>query len=88
VILNVIQHNVTLADAMRAPKIHHQALPDELLVENGGLTPEVESALKAMGHTIRYVGGLANSNAVMRVKGGWHGVSEPRDGRVSGTAGY
>jgi gamma-glutamyltranspeptidase/glutathione hydrolase len=88
VILNVIQHNMTLADAMRAPKIHHQALPDELLVENGGLTPEVESALKAMGHTIRYVGGLANSNAVMRVKGGWHGVSEPRDGRVSGTAGY
>jgi len=88
VILNVIQHNMTLADAMRAPKIHHQALPDELLVENGGLTPEVESALKAMGHTIRYVGGLANSNAVMRVKGGWHGVSEPRDARVSGTAGY
>jgi len=24
----------------------------------------------------------------MRVKGGWHGVSEPRDGRVTGTAGY
>jgi gamma-glutamyltranspeptidase / glutathione hydrolase len=88
IILNVIQHNMTLADAMRAPKIHHQALPDELLVENGGLTPEVESALKAMGHTIRYVGGLANSNAVMRVKGGWHGVSEPRSIGEKGTAGY
>ena len=58
VILNVIQHNMTLADAMRAPRIHHQALPDELLVETGGLTPEAEAALKAMGHTIRYSGGL------------------------------
>ncbi|MGQ0641951.1 MAG: gamma-glutamyltransferase [Gemmatimonadaceae bacterium] len=87
VILNVIQHNMTLADAMRAPRIHHQALPDTLLVENGGLTPEVESALKAMGHALRYTGGLANANAVMRVKGGWHGVSEPRSGD-RGTAGY
>lgn len=88
VILNVIQHNMTLADAMRAPRIHHQALPDELLVETGGLTPETESALKAMGHTIRYTGGLANANAVMRVRGGWHGVSEPRASGGRGTAGY
>ncbi len=88
VILNVIQHNMTLADAMRAPRIHHQALPDELLVETGGLTPEAESALKAMGHRIRYTGGLANANAVMRVKGGWHGVSEPRAFGERGTAGY
>lgn len=88
VILNVIQHNMTLADAMRAPRIHHQALPDELLVETGGLTPEADSALKAMGHTIRYTGGLANANAVMRVRGGWHGVSEPRAKGEQGTAGY
>ena len=88
VILNVIQHNMTLADAMRAPRIHHQALPDELLVETGGLTPEAEAALKAMGHTIRYSGGLANAHAVMRVPGGWHGVSEPRSRGEQGTAGY
>jgi gamma-glutamyltranspeptidase/glutathione hydrolase len=87
VILNVIQHHMTLADAMRAPRIHHQALPDELLVENGGLTPDAEAALKAMGHSVRYVSGLANANAVMRVRGGWHGVSEPRDAQP-GTAGY
>ncbi|MGH7710396.1 MAG: gamma-glutamyltransferase [Gemmatimonadaceae bacterium] len=88
VILNVIQHNMTLADAMRAPRIHHQALPDTLMVETGGLTPDAESALKAMGHAIRYTGGLANANAVMRVRGGWHGVSEPRASGERGTAGY
>ncbi|HJU72912.1 MAG TPA: gamma-glutamyltransferase [Gemmatimonadaceae bacterium] len=88
VILNVIQHNMTLSDAMRAPRIHHQALPDELLVENAGLTPEAEAALKAMGHAVRFTAGLANANAVMRVRGGWHGVSEPRASGERGTAGY
>ena len=87
VILNVIQNNMTLADAMRAPRIHHQALPDTLMIETGGLTPDVEVALKGMGHAIRYTEGLANANAVMRVKGGWQGVSEPRSGD-KGTAGY
>jgi gamma-glutamyltranspeptidase/glutathione hydrolase len=87
VILNVIQHNMTLSDAMRAPRIHHQALPDTLIVEEGGLTPDVEATLKAMGHAIRFTHSLANANAVMRVRGGWHGVSEPRN-KNSGTAGY
>lgn len=87
IILNVIQHKMSLADAMRAPRIHHQALPDELLVETGGFTPEVEAALKGMGHTIRFGGG-ANANAVMRVRGGWQGVSEPRTRLERGTAGY
>lgn len=84
VILNVIDHRMTLADAMRAPRLHHQALPDTLMVEANGLTPEAEAGLARIGHAIRYVGGLANVNAVMRVKGGWEGVSEPR---MSGTGG-
>jgi gamma-glutamyltranspeptidase / glutathione hydrolase len=88
IVLNVIQHNMTLADAMRAPRIHHQALPDELFVENGGLTPAAEAAIRAMGHKIRYVGGLANANAIMRVRGGWHGVSEPRADGTNGAVGY
>ena len=87
VILNVIDHRMTLADAMRAPRIHHQALPDTLMVEQGGLTPEAEAALKRLGHGIKYIGGLANVNAVMRVKGGWEGVSEPRSSGTGGTSG-
>ena len=30
VILNVVDQHMTLADAMRAPRLHHQALPDTL----------------------------------------------------------
>jgi gamma-glutamyltranspeptidase/glutathione hydrolase len=78
VILNVIEHDMSLGDAMRAPRLHHQSLPDELLVEDGALSPAVSDSLKAFGHTLKRAGGLANANGIMRVKGGWIGVREPR----------
>ena len=80
VILNVIDHRMNLADAMRAPRLHHQALPDTLLVEDGGLSAGAADSLRRMGHAVRFIEGLADVNAVMRVKGGWQGVSEPRNG--------
>ena len=87
VILNVIDHRMSLADAMRAPRLHHQALPDTLLVETNGLTKGAEDSLRAMEHRIRYQPALATVNAVMRVRGGWEGVSEPRAGITKGTSG-
>ncbi len=78
VILNVIEHRMSLADAMRAPRIHHQALPDSLTYEATGLSASAIDSLRAMGHALRPVPRLVNVNAVMRVRGGWEGVSEPR----------
>lgn len=78
VILNVIDHGMTLADAMRAPRLHHQALPDSLTYEQNGLAQSALDSLAAMGHRLRPVPRLVNVNAVMRVRGGWEGVSEPR----------
>jgi gamma-glutamyltranspeptidase/glutathione hydrolase len=86
VILNVIDHRMTLADAMRAPRLHHQALPDTLMVETNGLGQDAEAGVRRIGHAVRYLGGLANVNAVMRVAGGWEGVSEPRVGGTGGTS--
>lgn len=78
VILNVIEHGMTLADAMRAPRIHHQALPDAIRHESVGFDAAVLDSLKAMGHALQPQLGIANVNAIMRVPGGWHGVKEPR----------
>jgi gamma-glutamyltranspeptidase/glutathione hydrolase len=86
VILNVIEHHMTLADAMRAPRLHHQALPDALRFESNGMNPAVVDSLKAMGHTVSPQNGLANVNSILRVPGGWHGVYEPRS--VGGAIGY
>jgi gamma-glutamyltranspeptidase/glutathione hydrolase len=78
VILNVIEHGMSLADAMRAPRMHHQALPDALRHESIGFSAAVLDSLRAMGHALNAQQGIANVNAVMRVPGGWHGVKEPR----------
>ena len=86
IVLNVLDHRMNLADAMRAPRLHHQALPDSLTIEIGGVTPAVQDSLRAMGWALRPVRTLVNVNAIMRVKGGWEGVPEPR--RSGGAVGY
>jgi gamma-glutamyltranspeptidase / glutathione hydrolase len=78
VILNVVEHGMNLADAMRAPRMHHQSLPDEIRIESQGFADSTIAQLRAMGHKVAPTQGIANVNAVMRVKGGWHGVKEPR----------
>ncbi|MBM4194345.1 MAG: gamma-glutamyltransferase [Gemmatimonadetes bacterium] len=80
IILNVVEHGMTLADAMRAPRLHHQALPDQLDYEQRGLTGAVVDSLRAFGHTLGTRGSLATANSILRVRGGWHGVGEPRSG--------
>ena len=88
VILNVIQNHMSLPDAMRAPRLHHQALPDTMRFETNGLTPVVVDSLKAMGWGIASVGGSANVNAIMRARGGWVAVTEPRDRGPSRAVGH
>jgi gamma-glutamyltranspeptidase/glutathione hydrolase len=85
-ILDVIDNRMTLADAMQAPRVHHQAWPDSLLYERGGLTPAAMSALQSMGHRLAPTGAIANANALMRVQGGYEGMSEPR--ASGGAVGY
>jgi gamma-glutamyltranspeptidase/glutathione hydrolase len=87
VISNVIDHGMTLAEAVAAPRIHHQALPDQIYFERGGLRPEVVAQLESMGHTLRRRGGYSGEVAgIMRVETGWVGVADPRSG--GGAAGY
>ena len=77
-ILNVIEYGMPLADAMRAPRLHNQALPDEIRLETNGFSAATVDSLRAMGHKVEFLGGIAKVNAIRRVPGGWHGVSEPR----------
>ncbi|HEX2780043.1 MAG TPA: gamma-glutamyltransferase [Gemmatimonadaceae bacterium] len=78
IILDVIDHRMSLADAMSAPRIHHQALPDSLRYERRGLRQSTIDSLTAMGYAVGPVGSVAQAHAVMRVKGGWQGFVDPR----------
>jgi gamma-glutamyltranspeptidase/glutathione hydrolase len=78
IIINVIDHRMSLADAMSAPRIHHQALPDSIRVETGGLAPEVIARLRQMGHFVYEQAGVAQASSIMRVKRGYEGMDDPR----------
>jgi gamma-glutamyltranspeptidase/glutathione hydrolase len=78
VILNVLDQHMILSDAVSAPRIHHQALPDSLAYERNGLSPVVIDSLKQMGYGLQPIGGVGLINAIMRVRGGYEGMSDPR----------
>jgi gamma-glutamyltranspeptidase/glutathione hydrolase len=49
-ILNVLDFGMNMQQAVDAPRLHHQWLPDSVSVEPGYLTPETQKALEAMGY--------------------------------------
>lgn len=86
VIANVIDHHMSIGQAVAAPRVHHQALPDWARVDHDGFLPAVIDSLKAMGHEVRPVNPGGDVEAIMREGGKWHGVSDPRSG--GGSVGY
>jgi gamma-glutamyltranspeptidase/glutathione hydrolase len=86
VISNVIDHRMLLPDAIMAPRMHHQGLPDSLQVETDGFLPATLDSLRARGHGISDRGYWGDVEAIIRIPTGWQGVSDPRRG--GGGAGY
>lgn len=59
VITNVVDYGMNIQQAIDAPRIHHQWLPDELVYEPYGLSGDTQNALAARGHKLakpRYLG--------------------------------
>jgi gamma-glutamyltranspeptidase/glutathione hydrolase len=52
VITNVVDHGMNLQEAIDAPRVHHQWLPDEVVSEPFGLSADTRRALEARGHKI------------------------------------
>ena len=80
VISNVIDHGMSLPDAVAAPRMHHQALPDVVRLERGGFTPATIADLRARGHVVEEGGYSGDVEAIIRTGDGWEGVSDPRYG--------
>ena len=88
VILNVVDFGMTIQDAIDAPRIHHQWLPDRLSLEHA-ISPDTVALLKARGYDVDYSSGvvLAQTAAIVS-DGGW--LQGGSDGRSAAgkAAGY
>ena len=79
-ILNLVEFGMDIQEAVAAPRIHHQWLPDRIRVESDGILAEVHSQLEQMGHIVQVGGrqGSANSIGVDLTTGERIGAPDPR----------
>jgi gamma-glutamyltranspeptidase/glutathione hydrolase len=92
VILNCIDFDMNIREAIEAPRIHHQWMPDSIFYEQGVLSPELKQELIEMGYRfwddsveVRIIGiaegiMIDNKNKII------YGASDPRGGGM--VAGY
>ncbi len=85
--IDVVDFGMNAQDAVDAPRIHHQWLPDRITMEKG-ISPDTIESLKARGHDARYEGGPVTAEVEMiLIDGGWlQGAGDPR--RSGTAAGY
>lgn len=85
IILNLVDHDMNLQEAVNAPRVHHQWLPDELRVE-AGLSRDTIVLLEERGHKVVEKKTMGSAASVLRLPGGeLHGASDPRrDGLATG----
>ena len=76
-ILNVIDHQMNIAEALSAGRIHHQWLPDSTLFESGLFSADTLRLYEARGHTMRHTSSIGSAMAVYR---------DPETGILSGAA--
>lgn len=49
-IINIIDHDMNIQQAIDAPRIHHQWFPDEIVYEPFGMSSDTQKALEKLGH--------------------------------------
>ena len=86
VISDVVDYHMSLAEAVSAPRVHHQGLPDIITYEPAALDSAVIRRLGEMGHELSERGFTGDVSAIERDDGGWVAVADPRRG--GGAAGW
>jgi gamma-glutamyltranspeptidase/glutathione hydrolase len=76
-ILNVIDHQMNIAEALSAGRIHHQWLPDRTRIESSLFSADTLSLYEARGHTLSDTSSIGSAMMVYR---------DPETGVLSGAA--
>ncbi|MEM8486230.1 MAG: gamma-glutamyltransferase [Bacteroidota bacterium] len=88
VILNVIDHDMSVARAIEAGRFHHQWLPDETRVEEYALSPDTKKLYEARGHSISFRTSMGRAMGIYidYDEGLYYGAADSRsyDGRAIG----
>ena len=77
VALNVMDHDMNIAQAVHSPRIHHQWLPEILMIENG-FGPDTERLLTEKGYKLYPSSTMGSVQAIMKEGDYFYGSADPR----------
>lgn len=80
VIVNVIDFDMDISEAIAAPRIHHQWLPNRLRVEEFGISKDTERLLQMFGHRVSISRSSRSQGSAMGI------IIDPKTGLRLGAA--
>ncbi|WP_460879050.1 gamma-glutamyltransferase [Pontibacter rugosus] len=69
-ILNVLEHGMTMQQAVAAPRFHHQWLPDEIQHEEAAIPADVREVLRNKGYKLEPRGRFGRVDAILVLPNG------------------
>jgi gamma-glutamyltranspeptidase/glutathione hydrolase len=77
VAMNVMEHDMNIAQAVHSPRMHHQWLPEVLMVEQG-FGVDTENLLKQKGYRLYPSSTMGSVQAIMKKGNYFYGSADPR----------
>ena len=77
VIVNVLVHEMNVAEAVNSPRIHHQWYPDVLYIEKG-YSPDTLKLLEEKGHSLSSSGTMGSVHAIIKEEDYFYGAADTR----------
>ncbi len=77
--INVLDYDMTMSEAVQAGRFHHQWTPDKVFYERGKVSEDTLYVLGQMGHSVNHRGGIGRVDAILVGLGGeLEGAADPR----------
>jgi len=88
VLMNMIDFDMSLTDAVNAPRFHHQWLPDVIFVENYAFPPDLTAILTEKGYMVKNRSAIGDVNAIALDRNRKYYIAVPDKRRQSAASAY
>ena len=77
-IINVIEHDMNILEAITSPRFHSQWFPDVIYYEKNSLSSSIIENLTSRGHQMKIRGDIGEANGILIDEKGYWGAPDPR----------